>query len=173
VLRACREVLKPGGRLAFYTIYIPPGLPPDVYERAKGAAPGAAGSRQGHQSMLASAGFKEIHEIDVTPQYLATIRARSTSRGRRRGVRAPRHRKRERSRGSRRRPSAPIVVSGAPTALTSTGARNDRRDGSTKCGPPGLGGTLEGLHFPLSLVEFMKRAAKSEAFDEADSGHQA
>jgi hypothetical protein len=75
VLRACREVLKQGGRLAFYTIYIPPGLPPDVYQRAKGAAPGAAGSRQAHQSMLASAGFKEIREIDVTPQYLATIRA--------------------------------------------------------------------------------------------------
>jgi hypothetical protein len=82
VLRACAEVLKPGGRLAFYTIYIPAGLPPDVYRRAKHAEPGAAGSREDHQSMLESAGFQEIREIDVTPQYLATIRAVLASRQR-------------------------------------------------------------------------------------------
>jgi len=82
VLRACREILKPGGRLAFYTIYIPAGLPPDVYERAKQAGPRAAGTREDHQSMLKSAGFERIREIDVTAQYLATLRALFASRRR-------------------------------------------------------------------------------------------
>jgi len=82
VLRACRELLKPGGRLAFYTIYIPAGLSPDVYERAKQAGPRAAGTPEGHQAMLRSAGFADVREIDVTAQYLATIRALLSSRER-------------------------------------------------------------------------------------------
>jgi hypothetical protein len=82
VLRACAELLKPGGRLAFYTIYIPAGLPPDVYERAKQAGPRAAGTPEDHQSMLRSAGFGAVREIDATVQYLATLRALFASRQR-------------------------------------------------------------------------------------------
>jgi hypothetical protein len=82
VLRACGDLLNPGGRLAFYTIYIPSGLPPDVYERAKEAGPRAAATPEDHQSMLRSGGFVKVREIDVTAQYLATIRALLASRQR-------------------------------------------------------------------------------------------
>lgn len=82
MLRACRDLLKPGGRLAFYTIYIPAGLPPDVYEQAKEAGPRAAETPQDHETMLRSAGFGEVSEIDVTVQYLATQRALLVSRQR-------------------------------------------------------------------------------------------
>ena len=82
MLRACRDVLSPGGRLAFYTIYIPTGLPPAVYQRAKEAGPRAAGTPEDHQVMLASSGFTDIRETDVTAQYLATLRALLASRQR-------------------------------------------------------------------------------------------
>ena len=72
--------------MAFYTIYIPAGLPPDVYERAKQAGPRAAATPEDHQTMLLTAGFERIREIDVTAQYLATLRALLA--GRRRHARA-------------------------------------------------------------------------------------
>ena len=82
MLRACWDLLKPKGRLAFYTIYIPTGLPPDVYERAVQAGPRAAAAPRDHHAMLKSARFAQIREIDVTAQYLATLRALIASRQR-------------------------------------------------------------------------------------------
>ena len=74
VLRACRRLLRPGGRLGFYTIYIPPGLPEDAYRRAVLAGPEAVVSRRDHLPLLRSAGFANISETDVTPEFLRVAR---------------------------------------------------------------------------------------------------
>ena len=82
MLRACAALLKRGGRLGFYTIYIPTGLPADAYERAKAAGPRAAEIPEDHEKMILAAGFQDVREIDVTAQYVATIRALLASRSR-------------------------------------------------------------------------------------------
>lgn len=73
VLRACRRLLRPGGRLAFYTIFIASGLskaenrrvqslgdPPEI---VAGAVP---------SELLRSAGFGDFEEVDVTEEYVRT-----------------------------------------------------------------------------------------------------
>jgi cyclopropane fatty-acyl-phospholipid synthase-like methyltransferase len=76
VLRACRRVLKPGGRTAFFVIHVNPDLSPEERRRAIDVGPPAVDTR-GHdyESLLHSAGFGHVDRIDVTPTYLATIRA--------------------------------------------------------------------------------------------------
>ena len=74
MLRACRRALRPGGRIAFYTIFIPGGLSEDAYQRAVLAGPRAVASPQEHQAMLRSAGLTEIDEVDVTEEFLRLSR---------------------------------------------------------------------------------------------------
>jgi hypothetical protein len=74
VLRANRRVLRPGGRLAFYTIAVAPGLPADDHRRAVRCGPPAVGTRSDYLSLLRSAGFVELDEVDVTADYLETAR---------------------------------------------------------------------------------------------------
>lgn len=76
MLRACGRLLKPGGRLAFYTIFIPPGLSDRDYRRALRLDRAAIGSRKREQQeLLRSAGFVEISETDVTAEFLRISRA--------------------------------------------------------------------------------------------------
>lgn len=75
VLRACRRLLRPGGRLAFYTIVISPGLSEADYRRARQAGPSAVASRRDHEAMLRAAGFTKVATADVTPDFLGTARA--------------------------------------------------------------------------------------------------
>ncbi len=75
VLRACRRALKPGGRLAFFTIFTPQGVPADVWRRLRRGAPLGYRPRADHVSLLRSAGFDQIEEVDVTKQYLRVQRA--------------------------------------------------------------------------------------------------
>ena len=72
VLRACRRLLRPGGRIGFYTIVESPGLSPAARRRARAAGPRAVAIRSVHQRLLRAAGFKDITEIDVTPAFAAT-----------------------------------------------------------------------------------------------------
>ncbi len=76
VLRACRRVLRPGGRLAFFTIFIPEGLSDDAYRRAviAGASAIETPRHRQHTEMLASAGFVDISETDVTEEFLDIAR---------------------------------------------------------------------------------------------------
>jgi hypothetical protein len=67
-------VLRPGGRLAFYTIAVAPGLPADDHRRAVRCGPPAVGTRSDYLSLLRSAGFVELDEVDVTADYLETAR---------------------------------------------------------------------------------------------------
>jgi hypothetical protein len=62
--------------MAFLTIFVTPGLSKRDYQRALKAGPNWVGTRRrDHRELLASAGFVEIEEIDLTPEFLVTARA--------------------------------------------------------------------------------------------------
>jgi hypothetical protein len=67
--------LRPGGRTAFYTIFIPEGLSEDARRRALAAGPPAVQTPQEHAAMLYSAGFVEISETDVTGEFVSVSRS--------------------------------------------------------------------------------------------------
>jgi hypothetical protein len=72
VLRASRRVLRPGGRLAFHTIELPPGLTPAKQRRAISIGPPAVAVRTTYLGLLRSAGFNEVEAVDQTAEYLST-----------------------------------------------------------------------------------------------------
>ncbi len=74
MLRASRRVLRPGGRLAFHTIELPPGLSAPRRRRAISIGPPAVTVRTTYRGLLRSAGFIEIDAVDLTAEYLATQR---------------------------------------------------------------------------------------------------
>jgi len=83
VLTACRRVLRPGGRLAFYTIFIPQGLSETDYRRAaRSRSVGITCWRREHKELLNAAGFVDIQEMDFTDEYLRVTRQWGISRQR-------------------------------------------------------------------------------------------
>jgi hypothetical protein len=75
VLRALHRLLRPGGRIAFTTIYVTPGLSATARRRAHRSGPRAVASRAEQPRLLASAGFVDIDEQDLTDEFAATGRA--------------------------------------------------------------------------------------------------
>ena len=75
MLRALKRLLRPGGRIAFTTIYVTPGLSPAARRRAHRSGPRAVASRAEQPRLLASAGFVRIEEIDLTNEFAITGRA--------------------------------------------------------------------------------------------------
>ncbi len=76
MLRACRRLLKPGGRLAFFTIFATPGLSETDYRRARRSGPNHLATRRvEHRDLIASAGLTLLEERDLTPRFLRTARA--------------------------------------------------------------------------------------------------
>jgi cyclopropane fatty-acyl-phospholipid synthase-like methyltransferase len=75
VLRACRELLRPGGRLAFTTIHISEGLAPRQHRRAVRAGPPHVVTRRPYPELVAQAGFIDVVDIDVTADYARTQQA--------------------------------------------------------------------------------------------------
>ncbi len=75
MLRACRRVLRPSGRIAFHVIFVAPGLSDQERTRAVAAGPPQASASASYADLLASAGFGEIDEVDLTDQYRATAAA--------------------------------------------------------------------------------------------------
>jgi len=75
VLRACRRLLRPGGKIAFYTIFIAPAASDADRRRilALGDPPALASSAT-ETELLRSAGFAGIEETDETEAYLRTSR---------------------------------------------------------------------------------------------------
>lgn len=75
MLRACHDLLRPGGTLAFTTIYIAPGVTPEQYRRASRVR--GAGIAQGRPlgDLLAAAGFVDVRQRDVTGAFARTTRA--------------------------------------------------------------------------------------------------
>jgi cyclopropane fatty-acyl-phospholipid synthase-like methyltransferase len=83
VLRACARLLRPGGRLAFFTIEIATDLSPEQHRLAKAAGPPvAAGPDVAEQ--LRRARFVDVITEDRTADYLETARAWLTARVRHR-----------------------------------------------------------------------------------------
>lgn len=69
-------MLRPGGRLAFYTIFIPPGLSEAAYRRARQLGPsGVASRRRAQPELLRSAGFVRVSETNLTAEFLRIARA--------------------------------------------------------------------------------------------------
>ena len=73
-LRATRAVLRPGGRTVFSVIFPTPGLPDAQARRAIEAGPPECALHTTYPNLLRSAGFVDVDEHDVTPDYLATAR---------------------------------------------------------------------------------------------------
>jgi hypothetical protein len=61
--------------MAFYTIYVTPGLSPADDRRARRSGPPAGGSRQALSELLHAAGFSGVREVDVTRPFERTQRA--------------------------------------------------------------------------------------------------
>jgi cyclopropane fatty-acyl-phospholipid synthase-like methyltransferase len=72
LLRATYRALRPGARTAFSVIFPSHGLPPAGARRAIEAGPPHCGLRTSYPSLLRSAGYVEIEERDLTPEYLET-----------------------------------------------------------------------------------------------------
>ncbi len=75
MLRACRRVLRPDGRMAFHVIFVASGLSEGDTARAGGAGPPYVSAAGSYADLLASAGFGEIDELDVTDEYWVTAEA--------------------------------------------------------------------------------------------------
>jgi hypothetical protein len=74
VLRACRRLLRPGGRTAYFTIFTTPGLSKPDHRRAVRLGPRAVGSERGQTELLEAAGLDPIVVTDVTEDFLETAR---------------------------------------------------------------------------------------------------
>jgi cyclopropane fatty-acyl-phospholipid synthase-like methyltransferase len=74
VLRASHRLLRPRGRLAFFTISVTPGLASADRRRAVAAGPPAP-TGPDLTDGLRRYGFIDVREIDVTSDYLETARA--------------------------------------------------------------------------------------------------
>ena len=72
MLRTSRRLLKPGGRLAFFTIEVPHGVSGASRRRAVQAGPPAAGSRRPVSELLQAAGFTDVTVDDVTAEFRVT-----------------------------------------------------------------------------------------------------
>lgn len=79
-------MLKPGGRLGFFTIFVADGLSEGDYRRALRSGPNFASTRRRqHRELLVGAGFREVEEIDLTAEFLETTLAWMRERERHRG----------------------------------------------------------------------------------------
>ena len=75
MLRACHEVLRPGGRIAGYTIHTPTGLSRDDAKRASELGPSEVLADSAPCDLLRAAGFKVLLEEDVTADFKSTCEA--------------------------------------------------------------------------------------------------
>ncbi len=69
MLRACKRVLRSGGKLAFTVIQITPGIPAERHARARDASPGFPETSSPYSEMILDAGFHQVTERDVTTEY--------------------------------------------------------------------------------------------------------
>jgi hypothetical protein len=69
--------------MVFFTIFIPGGLSERDYQRALKSAPTFVSTRRrDHHSLLYSAGYTSVDEVDLTVEFLATTRAWRDGRAR-------------------------------------------------------------------------------------------
>jgi hypothetical protein len=75
VLRACLRILRPGGRIAFFSIHPVAGLTRAQRRRASRDGPIAVATARPYRQLLAAAGFAQVAERDCTADFAATTRA--------------------------------------------------------------------------------------------------
>ena len=75
MLRALNRLLRPGGRIAYTTIFVAPGLSAARRRRAQRSGPRAVATRSDQQGLLASTGFADIEMVDLTVEFASTARA--------------------------------------------------------------------------------------------------
>jgi len=75
VLRALRRLLRPGGRIAYTTIFVAPELSPAERRRAQRSGPRAVASRSDQRRLLISAGYVDVQMIDLSAEFATTARA--------------------------------------------------------------------------------------------------
>jgi hypothetical protein len=61
--------------MGYTSIFEAPGLPAAARRRARAAGPRAVAMRSSHASLLRSAGFGDVTEVDVTAEFRATAAA--------------------------------------------------------------------------------------------------
>jgi len=71
VLAECRRVVRPGGRMVFSVIYIPPGLSAGDHARALETAPEFAGMNTDYPTLLAATGWATLERHDLTAAFRA------------------------------------------------------------------------------------------------------
>lgn len=69
MLRASWRLLQPGGRTAFHTIYVAPGLDRRARVRAHRSGPWAVASIDPPDQLLRRAGFTDITELEGTDEF--------------------------------------------------------------------------------------------------------
>lgn len=69
MLRACRNLLRAGGRMAFTTILVAPGLDATQHRRAVRAGPWQVLARRSYPELLEQAGFTDVIDVDVSEDY--------------------------------------------------------------------------------------------------------
>ena len=82
MLRALEKLLRPGGRIAYTTIHAPPGLSAAERRRARRDGPRAVTSRATQRRLVEAAGFIDIDDVDVTYEFIETMRASIDERSR-------------------------------------------------------------------------------------------
>lgn len=75
MLRECRRVLRPYGRMAFHVILVASSLSERDNARAVAAGPPHVTASASYPDLLTHAGFGEIEEFDLTDQYRITAAA--------------------------------------------------------------------------------------------------
>jgi len=75
VLRACYDLLKPGGRIVLTSIFVAPDATEAQYRRAIAARGRGSGSRREITGLLTAAGFEGVHARDVSRAFARSSRA--------------------------------------------------------------------------------------------------
>lgn len=75
VLRECYRVLKPGGRMAGYTIHTPANATDAQKLRSTELGPSQVAAADGPPQLAQSAGFRIVDFVDVTADFRATSAA--------------------------------------------------------------------------------------------------
>ena len=111
MLRACRRLLRTGGRLAFFTIEVAPGLPRGEHRRVAAAGPPACAGPD-IAELLTRARFVDVVAEDRTTDYAAAARAWLAARLRHRDEMRPHDPAAYDDRIKRGREAIPLIEAG-------------------------------------------------------------
>ena len=73
VLKACREVVNPQGRMVFTVILTTPGLSDSAYLKAVESGPSFVAAEDSYPNLIAAAGWDLVEQIDLSAEFLKTL----------------------------------------------------------------------------------------------------